>query len=57
MAINILLILVISNKLERSFLGARCTILWERIQMGVESLKRVECLKQWQRTKLLRKVI
>ncbi|OCK88618.1 uncharacterized protein K441DRAFT_587946, partial [Cenococcum geophilum 1.58] len=57
LAITILLILVISNKPERSFLGGRCIILWKRMQMGVESLKRVEYLKQWQRTELLLKVV
>jgi len=50
MAINILLILAISDKLERVFLGARRTILWERAQLGAENIKRVECLKHWKRS-------
>ncbi|OCK89461.1 uncharacterized protein K441DRAFT_583984, partial [Cenococcum geophilum 1.58] len=45
MAINILLILAISDKPERVFLGARGTILWERAQLGAENIKRVECSK------------
>ena len=47
MAINILLILVISNKLERVFLGARYIILQERAQLGAKNIERVEYLKYW----------
>ena len=50
MAINILLIPAISDKPERVFLGGRCTVSWERAQMGAENLKRVECLKHWKRS-------
>jgi len=50
MAINILLILAISDKPERVFLGGRCTVLWERAQIGAENLKRVEYLKHWKRS-------
>ncbi|OCK97415.1 uncharacterized protein K441DRAFT_547440, partial [Cenococcum geophilum 1.58] len=52
LVITILLILVISNKPKQTFLGARYIILWERIQMGVKTLKWVECIKQWHQTKL-----
>ena len=41
-----------SDEPERTFSGARCTISWERMQMGVETLERVECVKQWHRTEL-----
>ncbi|KAF2682020.1 hypothetical protein K458DRAFT_307781, partial [Lentithecium fluviatile CBS 122367] len=43
--INILLILVISNKLERVFSGGRRTISWERIKLSVSSIKHTECIK------------
>jgi len=55
MAINILLILAISNKPERVFLGACRTVLWERAQMGAKTLKRVECLKHWKQSGILDK--
>ena len=55
MAINILLILAISDKLEQVFLGGCCTVLWERAQIGAENLKRVECLKHWKRSGILDK--
>ncbi len=45
MAIDILLIPAIRNKLEWVFLGGYYTVSWERAQMGAENLKRVECLK------------
>jgi len=47
MAIKILLILVINNKLERVFLGGRCIVLWERIQIDPETLEKIEYLKNW----------
>ena len=50
MAINILLILAMSNEPERIFLGTRRTVSWERAQMGAENLERVECLKHWKRS-------
>ena len=50
MAINILLILAISNKPERVFLGARRIILWERAQLGAKNIERVECSKHWKRS-------
>ena len=45
MAIDILLILAISNKPERVFSGARRTISWERAQLLAKNIKRLECLK------------
>jgi len=50
MAINILLILAMSDEPERVFLGGRRTVSWERAQIGAENLKRVECLKHWKRS-------
>jgi len=47
MAINILLILVISDKPERVFLGVCYMISWERIQLRVKNIKKVECSKNW----------
>jgi len=53
MAINILLILAISDKPERVFLGGRRIVSWERAQMGAENLKRVECLKHCKQSGIL----
>jgi hypothetical protein len=45
MAINILLILLISNELERVFSGARYTVSWDRGQIEPETMEQRECLK------------
>jgi hypothetical protein len=45
MAINILSILVMSDKSERVFSGTRRTILWKRAQLSAINIKRVKCLK------------
>jgi len=47
MAIDILLILVMSDEPERVFSGARRTISWERAQLSAKNIERVECLKNW----------
>jgi hypothetical protein len=50
MAIDILSIPAMSDKPERVFSGARRTVSWDRVQMGAETLERVECLKHWKRS-------
>ena len=45
MVIDILLIPVMSDELERVFSGARRMISWERAQLGAETIKKIECLK------------
>jgi hypothetical protein len=45
MVIDILLILLISDKPERIFSGARCIINWDRGQIEAETIKIRECLK------------
>jgi hAT family C-terminal dimerisation region len=47
MVIDILSIPLISVEAEQVFLGARRTVLWERILLGSTSIKRTECLKSW----------
>jgi len=47
MAIDILLIPAISNELERIFSGACRTVLWERVKLGVDTIKILECSKNW----------
>jgi hypothetical protein len=49
-AIDILSILAMSDELERIFLAACCTVLWDRGQMEAETLEKVECLKHWKRS-------
>jgi hypothetical protein len=45
MAIDILLILPISDKPERIFSGARRTVSWDKGQIEPETIKIRECLK------------
>jgi hypothetical protein len=45
MAIDILLVLAMSDESERVFLRIRRTILWERAQLSAVNIERVECLK------------
>ena len=47
MAIDILLILAISNKPERIFLGARCMVLWEQVKLRVNTIEILKCSKNW----------
>jgi hypothetical protein len=55
MAINIFLILPISDKPERVFLKTRRMITWNRGQIKTETIKLRECLKHWKRSKILNK--
>ena len=55
-AINILLILVISDKPERVFSGGRRTIRWDRMRLSVDTLKKTECKKSWAKTEVLKEV-
>jgi hypothetical protein len=45
MALDILLVLAMSDELERVFLGARCTISWEWMSLGADTIEETECLK------------
>jgi hypothetical protein len=56
MAIDILLILAMSDELERVFSGACRTITWERGQMDPETIEMIECLKHWKRSGVLNKL-
>ena len=51
-AVDIQSIPAMSAEPERVFSGARRTISWERMQLGEESINRLECLKSWLRTGL-----
>ena len=53
MAINILLIPPMSDKPERVFLGACCTVSWDRGQIEPETIKMRECLKHQKRSRIL----
>jgi hypothetical protein len=44
-AIDILSILLMSDKPERVFSGARCTVSWDRGQIEPETIEIRECLK------------
>jgi hypothetical protein len=50
MAIDILSIPAMSADLERVFSGARRTISWERMSLGVDTINMGECLKSWIRS-------
>jgi hypothetical protein len=45
MAINILLILLISNEPERVFLGGYYIVAWNRVQIEIETIKIRKYLK------------
>ena len=47
MAIDILSIPAMSADPERVFSGARRTISWERMSLGVDTINIGECLKSW----------
>jgi len=47
MAINILSIPSILAEAKRVFLGARQTVLWDRMSLGSTNIKYTECLKSW----------
>jgi hypothetical protein len=53
MAINILLIVLISNEPERVFSGARYMVSWDRGQLEAEIIEMREYLKHWKRTGIL----
>jgi hypothetical protein len=53
MAIDILLILAMSDKLEQVFSRACCTVSWDKGQIEAKTLEQVECLKHWKRTRIL----
>jgi hypothetical protein len=53
MAIDILSIPPMSDELERVFLGARCTVSWDRGQIELETIEIRECLKHWKRSGIL----
>ena len=47
MAIDILSIPAMSAEPERVFSGARRTISWSRMRLGVHTIEAGECLKSW----------
>ena len=53
MAIDILSIPPMSDKLERVFLGACCMVSWDRGQIEPETIEMRECLKHWKRSGIL----
>jgi hypothetical protein len=55
MAINILLILPISDEPERVFLRTRRTVTWDKGQIEIEIIKLKECFKYWKRNGILDK--
>src|SRR6266536_5120394 len=57
MAIDILLILAMSNEPERVFSGACHTISWERGQLNPKTVKMTECLKHWKKSRILDKFL
>jgi hypothetical protein len=56
MAIDILSIPAMSDEPERVFSGGRRTVSWERAQIGAETLEKVECLKHWKKSGILREL-
>ena len=54
MAIDILSILAISDTPERVFSGGRCIILQKRARLGAKNIKRVECLKYYKQSGIIK---
>jgi hypothetical protein len=52
LALEILSIPAMSDEPERVFSGARRTISWERAQLGVDQVERMECLKHWMKSSI-----
>ncbi len=50
---EVLSIPAMSDEPERVFSGGRRTISWERMQLGILSVERIECMKSWYRSKIL----
>ncbi len=57
MVLDILLILVMSDEVERIFSGTRRTILWERAQMESLIIEMVEYIKHWKKSGILNQII
>jgi hypothetical protein len=57
MAIDILLILLMSDKPERVFSRACYTVTWDRGQIKAETIKLRELLKHWKRSGILDKFL
>jgi hypothetical protein len=53
MAIDILLIPLISNEPERVFSGACHMVSWDRGQLEPETIEMRECLKHWKKSGIL----
>ena len=47
MAIDILSIPAMSDEPERVFSGARRTIPWDRMRLGISNIEKSQCLKSW----------
>ena len=47
MAIDVLSIPAMSDEPERVFSGARRTISWERMRLGMSNIEKTQCLKSW----------
>jgi len=47
MGIDRISIPAMSDEPEGVLSRACCTTSWERVQLGAENIKRVECLKSW----------
>lgn len=56
MAINILSIAPMSDKAERVFSGARRNISYDRARLGAENIEMTECIRNWNKNDLIRKV-
>ena len=45
-----------SDDPERVFLGGRCMVLWDRMQIDPKTLKKIECLKNWHQRRIIREI-
>lgn len=52
-AVMVLSAPAMSDEPERVFSGARRTITWTRMQLGVENIEKTQCLKSWLKSELI----
>lgn len=45
-----------SDEPERVFSGARRTINWSRMQLGIEKIEKTQCLKSWLKADIISKL-
>jgi len=56
MAIEIFSIPAMSDEPKRVFLGGHCMVLWKKMQIDPETLKKTKCLKNWHQRRTVKEI-